>query len=275
MPLELAIQTPSSIPLEVDTVQLDAVRTQSPDDVLQTLIQRGNKQVPLGEFFSATGSAAEDETIVWQGDLAKVKLIGARLASGTVRVEGTVGMHLGADMTGGEIICNGNAADWVGAEMKGGRITVHGNTGHLVGAAYRGGRRGMTGGEILVHGNAGNEVGHTLRRGLIAIGGTCGDAVGVGLIAGTVLVFGEPGIRHGMSMKRGTIVFFNPGDSLDILSTYRRCCTYRPAFLRLYLRHLQAQGFPVPEECLTSRYHRYGGDLLEIGRGELLVREAA
>ncbi|MCA9053512.1 MAG: formylmethanofuran dehydrogenase subunit C [Planctomycetaceae bacterium] len=275
MPLTLTLQTPSAIPLEVDTIDLETVRSQSTGDVLHTLIQRGNKQVPLGEFFSADGSAADDATIVWQGDLAKVKLIGSKLASGTVRVEGNAGMHMGAEMTGGEILCTGDAADWAGAEMKGGRITIRGNAGHLVGAGYRGSRKGMTGGEILVHGHAGNEVGHTMRRGLIAVGGRCGDAVGVGLIAGTVFVFGEPGIRHGMSMKRGTLAFFNPGPQLDILPTFRKSCTYRPSFLPIFLRHLQEHGFPIPPECFSSRYHRYCGDLLEIGRGELLVREAA
>lgn len=275
MPLTLTLHTPSAIPLEVDGIRLSVVRGQAADDVLRTLIQRGNKQVPLGEFFSATGAAADDQTLVWQGDCSKVKLIGAKLDGGVVRVEGTAGMHLGAEMTAGEIICEGDAADWVGAELKGGRITVRGHAGHLVGAVYRGGRKGMTGGEIYIHGRAGNEIGHTLRRGLIVVGGGCGDAVGVGLIAGTVLVFGEPGIRHGIGMKRGSIVFFHPGPQLDILPTFRAGACDRPLFLQLYLKHLQAQGFPVPDDCFSSRYRRYSGDHLELGRGELLVREAA
>jgi formylmethanofuran dehydrogenase subunit C len=275
MPLTLTLHTPSSIPLEVDSVRLETVREQSPDEVLRTLVQRGNKQAPLGEFFSATGTARDDATLVWVGDCSRVKLIGAKLSSGTVRVEGTAGMHLGAEMTGGEVICEGDAADWVGAEMKGGRITVRGNAGHLVGAVYRGGRRGMTGGEILIHGSAGNEIGHTLRRGLIAIGGRCGDAVGVGMIAGTICLFGEPGIRHGAGMKRGTMVFFNPGPAIDVLPTFRSACSYQPVFLQLYLRELRSAGFRLADEYFTSRYRRYNGDLLELGRGEMLVREAA
>lgn len=275
MPLTLTLRQPSAIPLEVDAVRLEVVRGQSPDEVLRTLIQRGNKQVPLGEFFTASGSAAEDETIVWQGDCSRVKLIGAHLSGGRVRVEGNAGMHLGAEMTGGEILCTGNAADWVGAEMKGGRITVRGDAGHLIGAVYRGGRQGMTGGEILVHGNGGNEIGHTMRRGLIAVGGSVGDAVGVGMIAGTIVVGGPPGIRHGAGMKRGSIVFLQPGSSLDILPTFRPACLYRPVFLQLYWRRLTALGFPLPPEAWTSPYRRYCGDLLELGKGELLVREAA
>lgn len=275
MPLTLTLRHPSSVPLEVETVRLEEVRAQSPDEVLRTLIQRGNKQVPLGEFFTAAGSAADDETIVWQGDCSQVKLIGAHLSRGRVRVEGDAGMHLGAEMIGGEILCTGNAADWLGAEMKGGRITVLGNAGHLIGAAYRGGRQGMTGGEILVHGEGRNEIGHTMRRGLIAVAGRVGDAVGVGMIAGTIVIGGEPGIRPGAGMKRGTIVMLQPGPSLDLLPTFRLACTYQPVFLQLYWRRLEALGFPLPVEAAPCRYRRYCGDLLELGKGELLVREAA
>jgi formylmethanofuran dehydrogenase subunit C len=275
MPLTIALKTPSSIPLEVDSIQMETVRAQSPAEVARTLIYRGNKQPELGEFFDVSGSAADDETIVWQGDCVKVKMIGNKLASGTVRVEGNAGMHLGAEMTGGEIVCTGDAADWVGAEMHGGRITIRGNAGHLIGAVYRGGRKGMTGGEILVHGDAGNEIGHTMRRGLIAVVGKTGDAAGVGMIAGSILIFGEPGIRYGAGMKRGTISLFAAPPALEVLPTFKYACTCRPTFLQLYLRRLRSLGFPVPEDCFTSPYRRYCGDLLELGLGELLVRDAA
>src|SRR5690606_14419537 len=103
MPLTISLHTPSDIPLEVDSVVMETVCGQSPDDVQRTPIQRGNRQVPLGEFFNVAGSAADDRTIVWQGDCSKVKLIGSKLAAGTVRVEGHAGMHLGAEMSGGEV----------------------------------------------------------------------------------------------------------------------------------------------------------------------------
>ncbi|MFG0332504.1 MAG: formylmethanofuran dehydrogenase subunit C [Maioricimonas sp. JB049] len=273
--MELTLTTPSQIPLEVDTITLELVRESSADAVRSTLIQRGNQQVPLGEFFDVAGSAADDETLVWRGDCSKVKLIGNKLSGGRVLVEGNAGMHLGAEMTGGEIEVQGNASDWVGAEMHGGRIRVRGNAGHLVGAVYRGGRRGMTAGEILIHGNAGNEIGHSMRRGLIAIGGRAGDFAGVGMIAGSVLVFGEPGIRNGAGMKRGTIAFFDAQRAPEVLPTFRYACTYEPVFMTLYLRQLQQRGFPVRDEWLNASWRRYCGDLLELGKGELLVRNAA
>lgn len=272
MPLVLTLKQPSAIPLEVDSVQLETVRTQSPDEIRRTPIQRGNQQLPLGEFFDVQGSASEDEELVWEGDCSKVKLIGTYWKRGRIRVAGNAGMHLGAEMTGGEILVEGDAADWVGAEMHGGRIRVLGNAGHLVGAVYRGGRRGMTGGEILIHGNAGNEIGHTMRRGLIAIGGTAGDAAGFNMIAGSIFIFGESGIRPGAGMRRGTIGLFSAASPPDMLPTFRHASTYQPVFLQLYLRQLAKWDFPVPEECFQANYHRYLGDFLELGKGEILVR---
>lgn len=274
MPITIRLKNETKIPLEVDTIRLETVRTQTPDEVKATLIQHGNRQIELGDYFDVSGSAAADNEIVWEGDCSRVKLIGDHLESGTIRVEGDAGMHLGAEMTGGEIIVNGNAGDWVGAEMHGGRIHVHGNAGHLVGAAYRGGRHGMTGGEILIDGDAGNEIGHTMRRGLIAIGGKTGDGLGFNMIAGSILAFGEAGIRPGAGMRRGTIGFLGTDKPPEMLSTFKYACTYRPNFLRFSLLELRKRGFPLPDDCLDIDYQRYSGDLLELGKGEILVRAA-
>jgi formylmethanofuran dehydrogenase subunit C len=152
--------------------------------------------------------------------------------------------------------------------MRGGRIHVHGNAGHLVGAAYRGSRVGMRGGVILVDGRAGNEVGSAMRRGLIAVGGDTGDFTGVSLIAGTIFVFGQPGIRTGAGMKRGTIGVF--GGRPALLPTFRFDCVYRPVFLSLYLRQLRAWGFALADGYLQGFYERYSGDLVSLGKGEIL-----
>lgn len=273
MPLTLTLRTPSSIPLEVDSVKLDVVREQSADDVKATLMQRGNKQVSVGEFFDVSGSASDDETLVWEGDCSKVKLIGSHLSTGSIRVEGNAGMHLGAEMTGGEIIVTGDAGDWVGAEMHGGRIHVRGNTGHLVGGVYRGGRKGMTGGEIFIDGNAGNEIGHAMRRGLIAVGGRAGDVAGVAMIAGTIVIAGETGIRYGAGMKRGSIILLGDNPP-DMLPTFKHSGTYRPTIMRVLLRHLASRGWSIPEGSLDATYRRYHGDFLELGKGEILTKVA-
>jgi formylmethanofuran dehydrogenase subunit C len=272
MTLTIRVREASSIPLEVDFIRLETVREQSADQVKATLIQRGNEQVALGDFFDVSGSAS-DEHIVWEGDCSRVKLIGTELTTGHIRVVGDAGMHLGAEMSGGKITVEGDATDWVGAEMHDGLIHVKGNAGHLVGAAYRGGRRGMTGGTILVDGTAGNEIGLTMRRGLIAIGGRVGDALGFNMIAGTIFVFGDDvGIRAGAGMRRGTIVYF--GNSPEMLPTFRSAGQFQPSFLKMYLDELTANGFSIPENPLGSPFIRYNGDFLEYGKGEILVREA-
>lgn len=271
MPLTIKLKNESSIPLEVDSITMEQVQTQTADEVARTKIFRGNEQPELGEYFDVSGSATDDQTIVWEGNLAKVKLIGSKLTHGKVQVEGSVGMHLGAEMTGGEIVLNGNADDWVGAEMKGGRIRVNGNVRHMLGAAYRGSIKGMTGGEILVDGNAGNELGNSMRRGLIAVSGNIGDVAGAAMIAGSILIFGETGIRHGAGMKRGTIALFNAESAPRMLPTFKKAITFRPLFMRFYLQHLKELGFPVADEHFDVSFHRYLGDFLELGKGEILV----
>jgi formylmethanofuran dehydrogenase subunit C len=273
MPLVLSLKQKTSIPIEVDTIRLEVVRGQSHDQILATPVFYGNTQPTLGEFFAVAGSAADDNELIWEGDCSHVKLIGTGLKEGRIVVRGDAGMHVGAEMSGGEVVVQGNAGDWVGAEMKGGRIVISGNTGHLAGAVYRGGRRGMTGGEIFIAGNTGNELGHTMRRGTIAVGGNAGDGIGFSMLAGSIFVFGSPGIRAGAGMKRGTIAFLG-SEAPPMLPTFKYACTWSPVFLRVYLLRLMQSGFSVPPECLDAVYRRYNGDFLELGKGEILVRQS-
>ena len=200
--LLLKYHSTTTIPVEAECLTPDALAGKSAAEVAALPVQHGNAQAPLGEFFTAEGSADDGEVTV-EGDCRRVKWIGAAMASGRLTVRGNAGMHLGAEMTGGEIHVEGDASDWVGAEMRGGRIHVHGSAGHLVGAAYRGSRSGMRGGVILVHGSAGNEIGAAMRRGLIAVGGDVGDFAGVSLIAGTVLLFWPAGRPPGRGHEAG------------------------------------------------------------------------
>lgn len=268
MPLELALLEAQSIPVEVDGISTTTVRNAKPDEIAALPVHQGNRQHALGDLFSINGSAADDETIVWQGDCSRVKLIGTGQSTGTTIVEGDTGMHVGASMTGGRIEVRGNAADWVGAEMQGGIIQIRGNAGHLVGAVYRGGRRGMKGGVILVEGDAGNEIGHTMRRGVIAVRGRTGDALAFNMIAGTVIALGETGIRPGAGMRRGSLVF--AGEAPTMLPTFKAAGTERPAFLPFYARRLRQLGFPVDDELLGRDFRKYAGDYLALGKGEVV-----
>jgi len=262
--LTLKAQPPA--PLEADCITPDNLLGKTAAEISGLSVVCGNETNRLGDWFTVAGDGADD--IVIEGDLARVKHIGAGMSQGQITVHGDVGMHLGAGMHGGEIIAHGNAGDWAGAEMTGGLIRITGNAGHGLGGAYRGSRRGMNRGLIMVEGNAGNEVGATMRRGLIVVLGNVGDFAGAFMTAGSIICFGQLGARPGAGMKHGTIVtFYSP----ELLPTFRYDCVYQPGFLRLILQSLRARGVPVKDEYLAGQYRRYSGDLNALGKGEILV----
>lgn len=267
--LSLRYRGHTELPVEVEGIVPEAVRDQSIAAIEQLPIQFGNQSVPLAEFFHVEGDAS-DECVEWLGNLSGVHWIGAKMSSGSMRVVGSAGRHAGSRMRGGSLVIEGDAGDWLGAELRGGDIRVSGGAGHLVGAAYRGSPRGMNRGAILVHGAAGDEIGAGMRRGLIGIGGAAGDFAGVNMRAGTVLLAGPTGRRHGAGMRRGTLAFMTSRPAL--LPGFAAACRFRPDFLRVLLRQLATAGFPVPDLWFASDYLLYSGDLIEGGRGEMLVR---
>jgi formylmethanofuran dehydrogenase subunit C len=129
----------------------------------------------------------------------------------------------------------------------------------------------MRGGEIFVHGDAGDQVGAGLRRGLIAVAGRVGDVAGLRMLAGTIVALGGLGARPGAGMRRGSIVAMSP---VTLLPTFALASTYRPPFLRLYLRHLRALGLPVTDEQIDGSYARWSGDGVDLRRGEILILDS-
>ncbi len=272
MAVHLETDYADSVPLEVETILPENFLGKSLAEISQLTIFQGNRQAALGDFFRISGDPA-DECLVFDGNLSRVHWIGAGMQRGTMHITGPAGRHIGSRMQGGVITVQGNASDWVGAEMLGGLIHVHGDAGHLVGSAYRGSARGMTGGTILVDGSAGNEIGHGMRRGLIAIAGDAGDLVGMNMLAGSVFIFGNSGIRHGAGMKRGTIGLLGSHKYLP-LPTFCLACRGPLEMLRLVEQTLQRLSFPTPIALGDAAVDLYNGDLLEGGRGELLLPAA-
>lgn len=273
MTLRLKYHGETTVPVEIEGLTPDWACDKSLAEIEKFEIFHGNRRLPLAEMFHVEGDAG-DKRFELEGNLAGVHWIGAHMASGVIHIHGPAGRHIGSEMKGGEIIVHGDASGWVGAEMKKGFIHVKGNAGHLVGAAYRGSTKGMTGGTILVDGNAGNEIGLTMRRGLIAIGGSAGDIIGFNMIAGTVLVFGECGIRPGAGMRRGTLALLGPNPPA-LLPSFRYSSTYRPQIVRVLLRSVRDQGLRFDESLLESEFDLYQGDLVALGKGEVLFRHAA
>jgi hypothetical protein len=65
------------------------------------------------------------------------------------------------------------------------------------------------------------------------------------------------------------LAFF--GSTQPLLHSFRYACTCRPVFMALYLRQLQAWGFAVEERFLGGSWRRYCGDLVSLGKGEILT----
>ena len=272
MTLNLFSREDSSIPIEVEGVTPDWARDKSLSEIERFDVFHGNRKVPLGELFRITGDAS-DQSMVFEGPLTNVHWIGAHMTSGTIRIAGSVGRHVGSEMRGGHISVEGDTQGWTGVGMRGGVLHVKGNAGNLLGAAYRGSTKGMTGGMIFVEGSAGDEVGLCMRRGLIAVKGGVGDFLGFNMIAGTVLVFGDCGERPGANMRRGTLGLFG-AKRPTLLPTFQYASTYRPQFLSLLLKTIRSRGFSFDESLQRSQFDLYHGDLVTVGRGEILFRNA-
>jgi formylmethanofuran dehydrogenase subunit C len=272
MPLILRGKASTTLPIEVEGLRPDLLKTLTCAEVGRLAVPVGNTSVPVGDVFQVEGECADGHLIV-EGDLTNVHRLGFGMTSGTLTVRGDAGLHLGAEMTGGLIDVWGGVGDWAGAEMRGGILRVRGQAGRYLGAAYPGSRRGMREGVILVEGPVGDDAGLAMRRGLIAIAGPAGDGLGRAMIAGSVFAFGTVGRRPGAGMKRGTLALFGleQPDEPGLLPTFRPSCRDRPPFVTLYLRQLRAWGFPVPDAAFAGLFQRYNGDLVERGQGEVLA----
>jgi formylmethanofuran dehydrogenase subunit C len=268
MPLTLTLREPPTVPLETDGLSPDGLAGRSGGEIEALPVWHGNRRAQLGDFFTVSGNG--DDELRVEGDLRRVKYVGAGMTAGRLTVAGDTGMHTGADMRGGELIVEGDVGDFAGAGMRGGRLVVKGSAGHQLGGAHPGVRAGMRGGEILVHGEAGDQAGAGLRRGLIAVAGRVGDAAGLRMLAGTIVALGGLGAAPGAAMRRGTIVAMS---QVTLLPTFAFACSYRPPFLRLYLRRLRELGLHLTDEQIEGRYARWSGDGLELRRGEILIYE--
>lgn len=262
----VTIRSQPQAPLEAESITPDNFQSKSAAEIVNLPVTHGNERGRIGDFFEVDGDRSAE--IVLNGDLSRVKNIGAGMTLGSIRVNGDVGMHLGAAMRGGEINVLGSVGDWAGAEMAGGKISITGNAGHGLGGAYRGSRHGMNRGLIIVEGSAGNEVGAAMRRGLIVVKGDVGDFAGAFMIAGSIVVFGKLGIRAGAGLLRGSIITFQEP---ELLPTYSYDCSYNPDYLNLLFQTLRNNGISIPAQHAASRFRRYSGDFNRLGKGEILV----
>src|SRR5919202_6582442 len=179
MTLTLTLREEPAVPLEADVLRPDRLAGARREEIEALSVWHGNERTRVGDFFAVSG-AGDDVRL--EGDLRRVKLVGAGMRAGRLTVAGDVGMHAGAGMRGGELQIEGDADDWAGAGMRGGTLMVRGSAGYQLGGVYPGERAGMRGGEIVVNGDAGAQAGAGLRRGLIAVAGGGGDGAGLRML---------------------------------------------------------------------------------------------
>src|SRR5438045_3442378 len=168
--LKLRYRGETSVPVEAECITPDSLVGKSSAEIAALTIFHGNREVPLGEFFSVEGDANDGEIAI-EGDCGRVKWIGAGMTRGHIRFAGDVGMHVGSEM------------------------------------------------------------------------------------------------------KRGTIALFGP--PAPLLPTFRFDCVYRPVFVDLYLRQLREWGFTPAQRQFDPPFRRYSGDLVTLGKGEVLQWQGA
>ena len=239
-----------------------------PSEIAAITLQSGKAKVRVDELFNVSGS--DTQTIIIKNSFGKLDYIGKELEGGSIEVEGDAGAYLGLGMVSGNIHVLGRVDIFAACEMKNGRITIDGDTGDFLGAALPGNKMGMKGGMVLVKGNAGERVGDHMRRGNILIEGNAGDYCGSRMTAGTIAVMGQTGRYLGYAMRRGTLLLWNRP---QLSASFNDCGSHTLAFLPMLFasfKNLNSK-FADPSAAF-NRVQRYGGDMAELGSGEVLVR---
>ncbi|MGR8929297.1 MAG: formylmethanofuran dehydrogenase subunit C [Gammaproteobacteria bacterium] len=238
------------------------------DEIAAIKLQNGKSQLRVDELFYITGSNTQD--ILIADSTNKLDYIGKELDGGSISVQGNAGAYLGMQMKSGCICVNGDAGLYAGCEMKNGLIQIDGDAGDFLGGALPGNKQGMKGGTVLVKGNVGQRAGDHMRRGQILIEGNAGDYCGSRMVAGTIAVMGSTGRYLGYAMRRGTLLLWNQP---QLSATFNDCGSHTLSFLPMLFASFKSLNSRFAESSAAfNRVRRYGGDMAETGRGEVLVR---
>jgi formylmethanofuran dehydrogenase subunit C len=243
-------------PIIAECINPDIFQGKALEEIEALAIWEGNKRKKLGDLFKVEENKTENPIIAINGDISKVRRIGAGMKTGEITVHGNVGMHLGEEMKGGKIVVQGNAEAWVGSMMKDGLIEVHGNAGDYVGAPYRGCSEGMHGGKITVYGNVGNEAGAYMRNGIIQIYGCTGQFAGLRMHDGTIYIQKDCEGRAGACMTKGKIIV--SGFLESVLPTFT-------------IESIKEKVKIEENEVAQGPFYLFLGDLTENGNGKLYV----
>jgi len=250
--------------LEADVITPDMFAGKTNDEIKELKVWEGNTNWPLGKFFDVSGSTAEkpeDQLIVVNGSVPRVKYIGSKMTAGAILCKGDVDMYCGAWMKGGNILVKGNVDHFAGIQMEGGQLNIEGNAGNHLGASYRGDWRGMKGGEIMVNGNAGLDLGEYMMGGLITVKGNvdinagihAGRAIGPKDVGGKIVIYGNAKGRVGGQLVRGNIYVLGKIE------------TMMPGFSVKATEEVDFDG-------KKTMFNTFTGDRAEAGKGTLYLK---
>lgn len=237
-------------------------------DIAAIKLQNGKRKIRVDELFEISGS--DTQNILIKNSYAKLDFIAKELAEGCMTVKGDVGAYFGIGMKSGVLTAEGNVGIYAACEMKNGLLTIKGNAGDFLGAALPGNKQGMKGGIVLVKGNVGQRAGDHMRRGTMLIEGNAGDYCASRMIAGTIAVMGKTGRFLGYAMQRGTLLLWQQP---HLSATFNDCGSHTLAFLPILFKSFaQLDSKFSAQSAAFNRVQRYGGDMAEKGRAEVLVK---
>jgi formylmethanofuran dehydrogenase subunit C len=262
----LRLRQPPALRLDLRGLTPLALGALAAADVERTPVGHGNRLLPLADFFNV--SPRDDDTLVFEGDLARCDRVGWQMNGGRLVVDGAAGDYTGGCMTAGEITVWGHSGALAACEMAGGTLTVEGSVGDFAASILPGSPDGMRGGQLVVRGGAGARLGDRMRRGTVVVFGDVGDFVASRLVAGTIAVGGRPGAHGGHAMRRGSVVF--AGSAPEPLPTFVSAISEVPVFWQLLARDLARHGGPFGS-LPSRRIERHLGDLGADGKGEWIV----
>jgi formylmethanofuran dehydrogenase subunit C len=263
----LTPRTDTTGPLEVDGLAADRLATLSEDEIGRLTVWQSGRRASLADFFEVRGGHAA--ALVIEGSVPHVHGIASGMLGGEVLIVGDAGHAVAVEMRGGRVEVRGRVGDDAGSGMSGGTLEIGGDAGDRLGAARPGAQKGMTGGEIVVRGSAGVDAGASCRRGLIVVMGNAGADAARSMIAGSLFVGGRCGDGAARLNKRGSVIAIG---GIEVPSTYRYACTFRPPHVRMTLTYLARRyGLAFDTAVLGGRYRRFCGDLIAPGKGEILV----
>ena len=268
MSVTLAFESGNSLAVDVRSLQPDVVTGLSKGEIEKLPLAVGRQSVRLGDLCKVKRSSRGREKLILEGDTACLSRAGSRMQAGNLVIAGDAGELTGVEMQNGEIEVCGSAGDCLGLAMQGGLIRVKGNVGNWCGAGLPGQIKGMLGGKILVGGDAGRELGAGMRRGLIYIAGDAGEYTAAHMLSGSIFVAGGLGTGSGLDMRRGSLV---AGRLDNLLPGFRPAGPADNEWVQIYLRWMENAGCAPLAHWMGRASHRFTGDVLESGKGEIIV----